>query len=124
MFCMCIDRGCVGTGENNGVQWICAFEQLCIETAFLSVKLNSDQMFHSQLDGSQVRLAMIFLYQMPVTEHDTVSDIFNWLYLTVNNKLILALWTENCCILQLVLWRSVFANKLLCFPTDTDRHAI
>ena len=58
MFCMCIDRGYVGTWENEGAQWRCAIGRLFIETALVMVKQNSDLLCHSQLDGSQGCVAM------------------------------------------------------------------
>ena len=60
--------------------------QLFIETELLTVKGNSDLLCDSQLVGSQGRVAMICYYQIPVTEHDTVSDILNWPSGTVNNN--------------------------------------
>jgi hypothetical protein len=32
MFCMCIDRGCVGIGENGGAERRCAVGQLFVGT--------------------------------------------------------------------------------------------
>ena len=52
--------------------------QLFIETGLVTVKQNNDLLCHSQLDGSQGCVTVICYYQIPVTEHDTVSDILNW----------------------------------------------
>jgi len=92
---MCIDSGCVGTGESKLCS-VCVLTEgalvqgrvrvhskdvligrLFIETTLLTVKENNDMLCHIQLDGSQGYAAMICSYQIPVTEHDAVSDILN-----------------------------------------------
>jgi len=77
MFCMCIDRGCVGTGESKLCS-VCVLTEgallhgkigepsidvligrLFVETALVTVKQINDLLCHSQLDGSQSCVAMI-----------------------------------------------------------------
>jgi len=92
---MCIDRGCVVTGESKLCSECVLTEgalvqgrvrvhsedvligRLFIETGLLTVKENNDMLCHSHLDGSQGYAAMICYYKIPVTEHDAVSNIVN-----------------------------------------------
>ena len=64
MFCMCIDRGCIGTGNNWRAVCKCAVEQLFVGTALVTVILKCDLLCHSHLDGSQGYVAMICQYQI------------------------------------------------------------
>jgi hypothetical protein len=58
MLCVCVDIGYGGTGGIRECSKDVLIGQLFIETALVTVKQNSDLLCHSQLDGSQGRVAM------------------------------------------------------------------